>query len=480
MERLQQLAKLCPDQDSSGLDAQRVQQFAQDPDLIEAVETANKLIESLKESETFSLNEEDQRGKLQNRFVNFYPPENVNPYVALAAKGPWIITTKGQVIYDTGGYGMLGLGHSPSLLIEAMSQEHVMANVMTANYTHAEFINKIDKEIGQTRKQSPFAGYACLNSGSEGVTLALRMSDTHLSKRWKAGSRSTLISLQGSFHGRTDRPAQVSDSCLPAYKKNLASFHDRSNLITVPPNDVEALKKAFSSLKDEQILVEAMIMEPVMGEGNPGMAITPEFYQMARELTEEAGAFLIVDSVQAGLRATGYLSILDYPGFENVDAPDCEVWSKAVNGGQYPLSVVGIRKQEYYSLGTYGNTMTGNPRALSVACAVLDQLTPDLRKNIRDKGREFVEAFKRLQSQYPDVITQVQGTGLLFSVGINPKIFDVLGGKGLEAWLRKKGLGVIHGGTNSLRFTPAFGVNNDQLNLVVDLVKEAIETAPRK
>ena len=56
-------------------------------------------------------------------------------------------------------------------------------------------------------------------------------------------------------------------------------------------------------------------MEPVMGEGNPGQAITPEFYARARELTEAHGALLLVDSIQAGLRTHGVLSICDYPGF---------------------------------------------------------------------------------------------------------------------------------------------------------------------
>ena len=59
-------------------------------------------------------------------------------------------------------------------------------------------------------------------------------------------------------------------------------------------------------------------MEPAMGEGNPGKAITPEFYALARKLTLAHGAMLLVDSIQAGLRATGMLSICDYPGFESL------------------------------------------------------------------------------------------------------------------------------------------------------------------
>ena len=69
---------------------------------------------------------------LQQDLVNFYPDDCVNPYVAIAAKGPWVVTSHGAVLHDSGGYGMLGFGHSPSEAIDAMSKPWVMANVMRA------------------------------------------------------------------------------------------------------------------------------------------------------------------------------------------------------------------------------------------------------------------------------------------------------------------------------------------------------------
>ena len=77
----------------------------------------------------------------------------------------------------------------------------------------------------------------------------------------------------------------------------------------------------------------ALFMEPVMGEGDPGMSVAPEFYAVARELTEAHGSLLLMDSIQAGLRATGDLSVVDYSGFERLGAPDMETYSKAMNAG---------------------------------------------------------------------------------------------------------------------------------------------------
>ena len=60
------------------------------------------------------------------------------------------------------------------------------------------------------------------------------------------------------------------------------------------------------------------------------------------EWTREHGSMLVVDSIQAGLRAHGVLSIVDYPGFGEHDEPDMESYSKALNAGQFPLSVLAL------------------------------------------------------------------------------------------------------------------------------------------
>ena len=101
--------------------------------------------------------------------------------------------------------------------------------------------------------------------------------------------------------------------------------------------------------------------------------------------------------------------------------------------------------------------MTTNPRALQVGCAVLSGLNPTLRQNIQDRGHDFVVGLKGLINEFPGLVTKVQGTGLLFSAELHPGI-EVVGFDGIETWLRKHGLGVIHGGENSLRFTPHFAI----------------------
>ena len=422
-----------------------------------------------------ALDEAEQIRSIQEGLLKFYREDHANPFVALAARGPWLITLKGAVVYDCGGYGILGLGHNPPPVLEAVSRSQAMANIMTANIAHLRFVETLRREIGQRRAGGcPYHRFVALNSGSEAVAFAARIADTHAKdvtdpSGAKAGASIKKIALTGGFHGRTDRPARFSHSTASTYQAHLASFRGRDDLIAVPANDIAALANAYERVERDGAYVEALFMEPVMGEGNPGLAITPRYYAAARALSREHGSLLLVDSIQAGLRATGYLSVVDYPGFERLDPPDMEAYSKALSAGQYPLSVVALSGSaaKIFQRGTYGNTMTANPRGFDAAVAVLDQMSPELRSNISRQGSRFVAALENLANELEGPLVGVQGTGLLISCQLDPALSSA-GAGSVEDTMRRNGIGVIHGGRNSLRFTPHFGVSEAEIELVVD------------
>ncbi|MCL6714042.1 aminotransferase class III-fold pyridoxal phosphate-dependent enzyme [Pseudomonas sp. R2.Fl] len=473
---------------TTGLDDATLERFAAGhPALVAAIEAAAAEHARLKDefAELLDLDEEAQLRAVQAGYVNFYPDDAVNPYVALAARGPWVVTLNGAVLYDAGGYGMLGFGHTPEPILAAMARPQVMANIMTPSLSQLRFDRALRKEIGQTRSGCPYAKFLCLNSGSESVGLAARIADINTKLQTDPGARHEgravkRVVVKGSFHGRTERPALYSDSSRKTYQQHLASYRGEDSLIAIEPYDVEALKRAFADAETKGWFIEAVFLEPVMGEGDPGRSVPPAFYAAARELTRQHGSLFLVDSIQAGLRAHGVLSIVDYPGFEGLDAPDMETYSKALNAAQYPLSVlaVGERAAGLYRKGVYGNTMTTNPRALDVACATLEQLTPQVRENIRARGVDAVARLEKLKDELGGLITKVQGTGLLFSCELAPQ-FKCYGANSTEEWLRQHGINVIHGGANSLRFTPHFAMDADELELLVSMVGRALQEGPR-
>jgi acetylornithine/succinyldiaminopimelate/putrescine aminotransferase len=322
----------------------------------------------------------------------------------------------------------------------------------------------------------------CLNSGSEAVGLAARLSDIHANDNTKsggphAGKVSAYITMEGSFHGRVTQAAHLSHLCHDAYTAHLASFQPsrRPHVYVAKMNQCDTLVAAYREAEARGHFVEMVSIEPVMGEGVPGLAVTREFYDLARDLTLEKGSLLLMDSIQAGLRTTGCLSIVDYPGFQSAIPPDFETFSKALNGGQYPLSVLslGPRAAGLYRHGTYGNTMTGNPRALDIGTAMIRQVTPKIRENVRSVGAALLAGLRRLQSKYPTIITSCEGLGLLLAANIDPK-YPVVGAGGLEQQCRHAGLNIIHCGENALRFTPVLDMRVEEVQLCVDIVDEVL------
>jgi len=485
--RLQEMRNLVAASSSqtAGLSDDVIERFCEfDPQLVRAIEEASVAFDELltEVGPDFLAQDEDALvTAVQSDYINFYSAATINPYVAIAARGPWIVTSRGAVLHDNGGYGMLGGGHGPDAVIESMSKNWVMANVMTPSFSQKRLSQRLRDELGHARGHCPFEKFICMNSGSESVTVSLRIADVNANLMTGPGGKYEgkpikLLAIEQAFHGRTDRPAQISHSCKDGYDRNLATFRDRDNLLLVPPNDIGALQAAFDRANREGFFIELMAIEPVQGEGNPGECVTREFYDEARRLTLEHGSMLLVDSIQAGLRGQGCLSIIDYPGFEDCEVPDLETWSKALNAGQYPLSVLGLspRAAELYVVGIYGNTMTTNPRALETAVAVLDRVTPDLRQNIRERGIELVSKLGQLAIEIPEIIVKVQGTGLLCCAELNPDTHPVVGFGEVEERCRKMGLGIIHGGVNALRFTPHFSITSAEIDLIIDLVREAL------
>ena len=488
IDQLRELREFGGKPRTTGLDDASIERMAAaDAMLGEAVAAAVARHRELRAElgDFLKLDEAEQMAQAQAGYVNFYPDDAVNPYLPAAARGPWIVTLKGAVLHDNGGYGMLGFGHNHPAIDAALARDQVMANVMTPSVSQLRFTRALNRELGRNRGGNPYARYLCLNSGSEAVGLACRIADVNAKLMTDAGGRHAgrtikRVAVKGAFHGRTDKPALYSDSSRKTYQQYLASYRHEDTLLVVEPYNVAQLEAAFADADRHGWFIEAMFLEPVMGEGDPGRAVTPEFYAAARRLTEAHGSLLLVDSIQAGLRAHGVLSLTDYPGFEKLPAPDMETFSKALNAGQYPLSVLAVseRTAGLYRKGIYGNTMTANPRALDVALATLGELTDAVRANIRARGKEFVDKLNTLKDELGGLITKVQGTGLLFSCELAPQ-FKCYGAGSTEEWLRRHGINVIHGGENSLRFTPHFAMDAEELELLVSMVGRALREGPR-
>ena len=108
-----------------------------DPSLSRAIDEASDNFQSLRSDlgdRLFEMEEVNLISELQSDYVNFYSAPTVNPYVAIAARGPWIITSHGAVLHDNGGYGMMGMGHGPDDVIHSMPVSYTHLTLPTTPY----------------------------------------------------------------------------------------------------------------------------------------------------------------------------------------------------------------------------------------------------------------------------------------------------------------------------------------------------------
>ncbi|MGD3045967.1 aminotransferase class III-fold pyridoxal phosphate-dependent enzyme, partial [Xanthomonas oryzae pv. oryzicola] len=87
---------------TEGLDDATIARLAANhPDLQQAIAAAAAEYALMRDdvADLLDLDEDAQIGAVQEGFINFYADDAVTPYVALAARGPWVVTLKGAVLY---------------------------------------------------------------------------------------------------------------------------------------------------------------------------------------------------------------------------------------------------------------------------------------------------------------------------------------------------------------------------------------------
>jgi 4-aminobutyrate aminotransferase-like enzyme len=340
-------------------------------------------------------------------YVNFYADDAVNPYVALAARGPWVVTLKGAVLHDSGGYGMLGFGHTPCRpVIEAMARPQVMANIMTPSLSQLRFAHGAAREIGHRRGGCPYDKFLCLNSGSESVSLAGRIADVNtklMTDRGRAACRRKVkrIAVKGAFHGRTELPALYSDSSRKTYLQHLASYRTTNAADHHRALRRRALRQAFAEA--EPRLVHRGDV-PGAGDGRRRPGPRGAAGVLRRRARADQGArHPAAGRLDPGRPARPRRAVdRRLPGLRRAPGAGHGDLLQGAQRRPVPAERAGGERARrgLYRKGIYGNTMTTNPRAMDVACAVLDMLTPALRENIRERGREFLDKLEKLKANW--------------------------------------------------------------------------------
>lgn len=318
--------------------------------------------------------------------------------VEVRAQGCTIWDHNGKAYLDfAGGYGVFTLGHSHPKVIEAVKAQMELMSLSGKTMFNV-MLGRASKRLAQLAPGDLQISFFA-NSGTEAVEGAIKLVR-------KATGRHQIVATHNAYHGKTIGALSASgrDYFKNAYMPLLADVAHIDYGVT---DGLEAM------LAD----AAAFIVEPVQGEG--GVNVPPAGYlREVREICDRTGALLVADEVQTGLGRCGML----FGCNRDQVVPDVMTLAKGLSGGIIPVAAYIARASVWnaaYAKDPVMHTSTfgGNELACAAALAAMDVLLEeDLVENACARGEQLLSGAQALARQYPTVVKEARGLGLLVGV----------------------------------------------------------------
>lgn len=391
-------------------------------------------------------------GAHDNLYNCYVPPQEL----FVRGEGAYLYTDKDEKFLDfIAGISVNCLGHNHPVPVNALKEQADKVWHLSGMY-RLKGAEELSKKYCDAL---PFAEKVFFtNSGAEALECAMK---TARKFHYDNGQpeRYDILTFSGAFHGRTF--ATINAGGNPKYLKGFGPA--LPGFISLPFADHEALEAAVSDT------TAAILVEPVQGEG--GLRPLPtQCLQGLRKLCDEKGILLIYDEVQCGAGRTGKLFAHQWA--ENAE-PDIMAVAKGVGGG-FPMGACLATEAVAAGMvpGTHGSTYGGNPLAMAVGSAVFDEISkPEFLAQVVRVSNFLVQQFESLKDEFPDVVGELRGKGLLCGMQLKKTALDV----------RKiaYGKGLLGGsaGDNTLRLAPALIITEDHVREAVGILRETFKEA---
>lgn len=282
-----------------------------------------------------------------------------------------------------------------------------------------------------------------------------------------------IIHFKNDYHGSTGLSMPASD--FSDLNKGLFE-NDGLFIELIYPTNQDELKISLEKIEDTLKSGKAggIIAESIQGDN--GVRIPIEgFFSAISELTKKYNAVLIIDEVQSGMGRTGKWWAIEH---ENV-VPDILVTAKGLSGGYAPVSAVIGREVILNSLGNGQHLFTyaGHAPSTAAALEVIKTIEQDelIHRN-QTNGIQLLEIFFLLKTQFPEIIVDVRGKGLMIGVEINI-CNDDLAGKIFATRCVEKGLYVGYFGEfgQVIRVEPPYYISQKNIELIRIVFTEVLE-----
>ena len=368
-------------------------------------------------------------------------------------KGSFLYSNNGKKYLDfVQGIAVNSFGHANSYLIKAISkQSKKLWHVSNA------FIIPESEKLATRLTKKTFADFVIFqNSGAESTEAAIKVARRYF---YSIGQpkKNRILCVKNSFHGRTLATIYASGS-----KKMTEGFGPKvDGFDHFKFGDHKSLKKSITNR------TAAIMVETVMGEG--GIKVIPDWcLKGLRKICNEKKILLILDEVQCGIGRSG-----NFFAFENSKIkPDIVPIAKGIGGG-FPLGAVLMNKRAASGMiaGTHGSTFGGNPLAMSVGNAVLDQIfKKGFLANVKELSKYFHSELEKLKKEFPKIIKEVRGVGLL--IGLQLQNDQT---KFIQKLLDNKLL-TIRAAENVIRILPPLNVKKKEIDIAIKIIRKVCLT----
>ncbi len=377
-----------------------------------------------------------------------------NPVTFVEGQGCRLKDETGKSYLDfLAGIAVCNLGHAhPGVAQAICNQALKLTHVSNLYYTEPQ------ARVAELLVANSFADqvFFC-NSGAEANEGALKLA--RLWGKEKLGGAFTVITMQGSFHGRTlaTLAATGQVKIQKGYDPLLSEFRH------VPFGDLAALEKVW----DERVC--AVLMEPVLGEGGV-LTPPPDFLKGVRELCDRRGALLIFDEIQTGLGRTGRLFAHEHFGV----VPDVMTLAKALANGLPAGAILASQPAaSLFGIGAHASTFGAGPVVMAAAAVVLETLTaPGFMGRVQETGAYFRAKLGELAEKYPQVVKGVRGLGLMLGLEL------ALPGAPLVKQLLQMGFVVNCTQETVLRFLPPLVVSQSEIDALIGALGQVLAQVP--
>lgn len=378
----------------------------------------------------------------QNRWDASFMPNYGTPNLMLDhGNGATVWDVDGKKYIDfLAGIAVNILGHAHPALTEAVTKQMSTLG-HTSNFAmHEPGLVLAERLLELTGRRGKV--FLC-NSGTEANEAAIKLS--------RLIDRTHLVSLHGSFHGRTAGALALTGQP-KKYKPFLPLLPDVS---FIAPNDISELT---AEITDK---TAALWLEPILGEGGV-LPLTSEYLIAARKVTAEHNAMLVIDEVQTGIARTGSWFAYQNTGID----PDVLLLAKGLGGG-FPIGAM-IAFGDYQDLmakGLHGTTYGGNAVACAAALAVLDTVE---REGLMPRAKDIEAEFNSHLSAAPGV-DHVRGAGAMLGVVLKHE-----NAAEVETRARELGLIINAPSANVLRIVPPLVITDAELHEGLQLLTQAL------